>query len=347
MTRRTIILLLAVALLAALAFWLISSPNPSTPVTPLPKVETKQEEQPRPTDQNGLPQPIFKETPSEEVLQQKIEEGRQGQIAQIKDFAAAFDTSINFWGKVVDEKGDPVPGALVKMGTADKPFQTGTRHERTTDASGLFSVLGAKGLSISVTVSKDGFYQTPRSRGQVSYAHPSGNKEPLPTSNTPAVFELRKMGEIVPLVRVEQSARIPKDGTPATVDLMTGRFSPSGNFRMEAWTEAPEGGQKFTWRCRVTVPGGGLVERKGQFDFEAPEDGYEESVELGMSRDAKQWASQQQRDYFVKLPDGRFARINFRMIAGGNHYFVMESFLNPTPGSRNLEYDPKQASGIQ
>jgi hypothetical protein len=155
------------------------------------------------------------------------------------------------------------------------------------------------------------------------------------------------MGTTEPLVRAAQSAPVPKDGTPVTVDLMTGRLSPNGNLRVEAWTEAPEGGRKFSWRCQVTVPGGGLAERTGQFEFEAPEDGYEESVELGMGQDAEQWTSDQQRDYFVKLPDGRFARVKFRMIAGGNHYFVMESFLNPTPGSRNLEYNPKQASGIQ
>jgi len=145
------------------------------------------------------------------------------------------------------------------------------------------------------------------------------------------------------LVRIEKRARLAKSGTPTVLDLASGIVNSPGNLQIEAWTEEPEGGRKFGWRCRVTVPNGGLVERKNQFDFEAPEEEYVESVEITMRRDAEQWMSQQQRDFFVKLPDNRYARMSFTMIAGGNHYFLLEAFLNPNPGSRNLEFDPAKA----
>ena len=49
------------------------------------------------------------------------------------------------------------------------------------------------------------------------------------------------------------------------------------------------------------------------------------------------------KQFFVRLADNRYARINFQMITGGDHFIVLESFLNPTPGNRNLEFDPQKA----
>ncbi len=31
---------------------------------------------------------------------------------------------------------------------------------------------------------------------------------------------------------------------------------------------------RFDWRYTINIPGGGIIERLGQFDFEAPVDGY-------------------------------------------------------------------------
>jgi hypothetical protein len=51
------------------------------------------------------------------------------------------------------------------------------------------------------------------------------------------------------------------------------------------------------------------------------------------------WARIARGNYLLKLQNGKYARIYFQMIAGGDHFFEVESFVNPT-GSRNLEYDP-------
>jgi hypothetical protein len=87
--------------------------------------------------------------------------------------------------------------------------------------------------------------------------------------------------------------------------------------------------------------GGTLVERKGEFDFEAPLDGYIQFDEIVMPRTAERWHPDGAREYFITLADGRYARIQFKIIAGGDHFFLLESYLNPTAGSRNLEWDPK------
>lgn len=262
---------------------------------------------------------------------------------------SVFSAPIEFYGRVIDQNGNPVPYANVGYTAADKFNASGSNYTGQADAEGYFQIKGIQGAGLSVAVRKDGYYfvdetidqSVPSSAATFAYGMgPDSYRRPAPAKDKPAVFVLHKMGKPEPLVRVEQSTRIPKDGTPVTVDLLTGRLSPNGDMRVETWTGAPVNGRKFDWHCRITVPGGGLMERKGQFDFEAPSEGYEESVELGMPNDAEKWTSDQQRNYFVQLPDGRFARVSFRMIAGGNHYFILESFLNPTPGDRNLEFDP-------
>lgn len=344
MTKYRLYVVLALGLLVIAAIWLWL--RPEAPVsTPIAQQEQSPSLTPR-VPANAQPTPIFTSKPSEDVLQQKIAEGERAKQEQEKAFSMAFNTPINFWGKVIDENGKPVPGALVKLGTADRPWETGSSYERTTDGSGLFSITGVKGLSISVDVSKDGYYQTSRSRGQISYAQPSGNKEPMPTSDNPTVFELRTMGKTVPLIRVtDRAVRVPKDGAPVEVNLATGQTVPSGQggLKVECWTDDQnkDAQGQYTWRCRLSVPGGGLLERTDQYAFEAPADGYKSSVELVPS--PEKWSDHAEQEYFVKLTDARYARINFRVRTGGEHFFVIESYLNPTSDDRNLEFNPAKA----
>lgn len=334
MNRRRVILVLAVVLVVAGLWWLLRAP------------------QPEPTPQAA----VAASTPPERATATATAEAQASPAPQteaelLKKAATlvekALQAPISFYGKVVDQNGDPVPDARVGYSALDKFMAPGTGYRGKSDENGLFSITGISGARLSVNVRKEGYYFID-GKSNASFAYGTGSdghfREP-PTKDNPAVFVLHKMGETEPLVRVEKNARIPKDGTPVTVNLSNGRVAPDGNLRVEAWTDDQNLNEqrRYNWRCRITVPGGGLVERKGQFNFEAPADGYEESVELGMPEDAEQWTPQQQRDYFVKLPDGRFARVSFTMIAGGNHYFLLESFLNPS-GSRNLEYDAKQTA---
>ena len=51
-----------------------------------------------------------------------------------------------------------------------------------------------------------------------------------------------------------------------------------------------------------------------------------------------------EKDYFAKLPDGRYARFLIRFYPRQQRNFVvMESYVNPNPGDRNLEFDARKA----
>lgn len=340
MKHRRIILFLAVVLVVLGLWWLLRTPQAETTSPPQATAESATAPAEVTAQASHVPPTQAERLKEASVLVDKI-----------------FSSPIEFYGRVVDQNGDPVSHADVGYTAADKFNASGSNYTGQSDAQGYFQITGIKGAALGVAVRKAGYYfineridrSSPSSTATFGYSMgPDSYRRVPPTKGNPAVFVLHKMGKTEPLIPISsRTYRILRDGTSVEINLANGRVVPAGNgdLRVEAWTDDQASGKMrgYQWRCRVTVPGGGLVERKGQFDFEAPEDGYEESVELGMPENAEQWTSQQQGDYFLKLPDGRHARINFRMIAGGDHFFRLESFLNPTSGSRNLEYDPKQA----
>jgi hypothetical protein len=271
-------------------------------------------------------------------------------ITQKKAFLTAFLTPISFWGKVIDEKGNAVPGATVKFGANDNPnpMEQGSKYTVSANDRGLFSIRGIHGIALNVEVSKEGYYATPESRGGVNYVLKNNTDRPVPTSANPAVFVLRKKGDVVKLIYIsERQIKVPKNGSPTEISLESGRAVPAGygGLKIECWTEdeKKDAQGKYPWHCRVSVPGGGLLKREGNFNFQAPDADYPSYDDIGPPNE--RWSAMAERQYFVKTADGHFARVNLQMRTGGVHFVMIESYFNPTPGSQNLEYDPgKQAS---
>jgi len=118
-----------------------------------------------------------------------------------------------------------------------------------------------------------------------------------------------------------------------------------GDLTIELWAEDQHrnGAQPFNWKFRVDVPGGGLARRElPQMQFEAPDSAYSSPIEIEMSDGAKDWRNSFEDEFFVKLGNGTFGRMRFRVTPAGGHFASITSYLNPTPGSRNLEFDPKK-----
>lgn len=268
-------------------------------------------------------------------------EKRQKVVNQVE---AMLNTPISFYGKVVDQNNVPVPGALVAYSLLDKFDASGTNARKSADDLGYFEISGVKGAVLGVNVSKEGYYQIHNvSNQRFAYGTgPDGYSKKPPTKDKPAIFVLQKMGKTEPLIYIDsRTFRVPRNGSPITVDLTTGQISNNGQLKVEAWTndQSPDEQNHYDWMCRLSVPGGGLADKIGEFDFEAPTEGYQQFKEISMPQATDRWQPQAERQYFIRLADNRFARIRFKMIAQGDHFFRMESYLNPRPDSRNLEYD--------
>lgn len=264
-------------------------------------------------------------------------------------YFASFLTPISFVGKVVDEKGEVVSDATAEWRANDNPEPggMGTNGSVRSDEQGRFRI-NAKGIALFVKVSKSGYYSLNNaadgiraSSGEFSNANVLGKTDrPMGTEGVPAVFVLRKRGAGVSLIHVkEHPIKIPKDGTPVDLALDTGRAVAPGNghLRIECWTEsqAKDSRGAYPWRCRISVPGGGLVDRQSEFDFQAPVEGYQASDE--MHPDKLKWSPIGERQYFIKTADGHFARVSLRMRTGGDHFVVVDAYFNPVHDSRNLE----------
>ena len=246
---------------------------------------------------------------------------------------------INFYGKVIDQDKQPVPNADVKYSAADHYFGSGDKYQGISDDDGLFALTHVHGMGLYVEVSKEGYYQLgEKSMRSISQAQ-------MTSPDNPVIFELRKRGKAERVIKIEGCIKIAKDETPIQMDLSTGRtfHVENGDIQIEAWTNNANAGwnHHYDWRCKITVPGGGLQSRIGDFDFEAPEEGYQPSDEIDMPANSDQWQERAQRSYFLHLGNGDYARIDFQMMTGGDHFFVITSYLNPHPGHRNLEYDPQ------
>ena len=176
---------------------------------------------------------------------------------------------------------------------------------------------------------------------------PDSYRRPAPTKDNPAIFVLHKRGKPASLIYVgTRYYKVSKDGQPLEVKLETGGQVPvgQGDIRFERWANDHEKNQRgqFDWRFRITVPGGGVVEREGQFNFQAPQDGYEKDVEINMPvSPGGNWSNTVNKSYFIKMRDGRYARFSATILAANdNPAFKLDAFVNPTPGDRNLEFDP-------
>lgn len=261
----------------------------------------------------------------------------EGSNAFQQSILADWQRPIEFYGKVVGENTNPVAGANVTFKWAETPSKDGNKTANTeSDANGLFSLRGQRGPSLEIWVSKKGYYASQRGQKGVSYLHGDFSPDPL----NPVIFLLRKKGKGEPLVGLNRSYRIPRDGTPVSINLTTGATatSESGDFVVRCWTQdaGKRSGEKYDWRCVVSIPGGGAVTNNEEFAFQALENGYTPSLEIAMPADRPDWQDDVDLKFYYRLADGHYGRMTFSMIAGGHHFCMIDSVLNPT-GSRNLE----------
>lgn len=265
-----------------------------------------------------------------------------------REYLAAFQTPIEFYGKVIDEQGNPIEGATITINVKDKPWVTGSVYTNLSDEEGLFQIKGVKGIGISVWASKTNYYDFDKSKISLDYVSPQSNAQRLPTAKNPALLVLRRRGESQALIYNENRVYFKKDGSPVEINLkqknpLKGAPRGQGDIIVQCWIY--DNGidttiyNPYDWKFRLTPINGGLIESNGEFDFMAPENGYQPYYEISMLKSlGKKWQSSiSKKSFFIKFKDGNYARINLRVITGSETVEI-ESFFNPS-GSRNLEFD--------
>lgn len=263
--------------------------------------------------------------------------------------AAIFSTPIVFYGKVQTQDGAPISEAQVTASVANKFGGGNSTITTQSDSQGNFSI-SSIGLTVSVRVSKDGYFSipektanAPRSSGAFDYGADLGSGIHKPNRNAPVIFTLFKPPAIELLNRIrEKETAMSKNGDPVRVSL----DSPAHVLELKCWTSdaTKERDGRYDWKLEVSVVGGSLQRRGGSFDFTAPSDGYVQTDLIQMPRTLKRpdWQDDFEQSYWVRFNDSRFGNIKVRMIAGGGHYSIVSGYVNPKPDSRNLAPSPSK-----
>ena len=346
MKKRTPILILA-ALLMFVLWWLLLVParNPVA-LSPALRPEEAEREGPATSESSAVAQPT-----SEEADQDK-------RIAETRQRGLSSNQPIRFFGKVIDQHGEPIPEVKVIMGlrTFKEPLPgvMGDAYEyleRTTASDGRFEITDANGSVLEMRSLEKAGYEASTARiyrGTYRYwAHPSEGPY-QPNSDAPEIFRMWKKQGAELLVVKSIGRAIPYDGTPTSYDLMTGQPSQNGDVRITL-SRTPQkimwGQTNYDWEVTIEVLKGGIIVSEEEQMFLAPEDGYQPQFTLRMPANAQNWTDMKEVAAYLRLRDGKiYGRATFGFMVGSDRDgtpIKIRSFVNPS-GSRNLEYDQGQ-----
>ena len=203
---------------------------------------------------------------------------------------------------------------------------------RVSDESGLFSLTGRTGKFLSVQVTKDGYYTSQtENRTGFEYAAFFDPTYYQPDPNNPVIFHLRKKGRPAPLASRDGSFVMtfvapwaipmpPEAGTASPINVTV--------FENDLKTR--------TWKARISVDGGGVQPVSQEFPFEAPEDGYQASIDLDeTSPHPPGWQELGQGGWFYVETSEGYGLLKLEQMKGKKtlHYAVLVN----TQGGRNLE----------
>jgi hypothetical protein len=255
---------------------------------------------------------------------------------------------VEFYGKVIDQRGEPVTGATVAWTIS---VIVGSRAGTTSsEAGGLFSISGLVGKGITVRVSKNGYNAGEGSRGDFEYAAFHEDGFITPDSNNPVIFHLQKLDNPEPMYLNSLNGQIPDNGTPVAFDLRLGKpvLNGSGDIIVKFTRAQSPPSHETGYTLTIQAPsGGGLAPTNDEFMDAAPDLGYQTMIEI--NQPAKQgpqdnsFQASHDLKFYVKTPDGKYAAVTgsvtqYSTPAAGYNFLVN---YNPS-GSRNLAVDMKK-----
>lgn len=251
-------------------------------------------------------------------------------------------TPIDFYGRVVDQHGQPVAGAKVNLIWS----AIGKTPERTllSDVEGRFEITGIQGKRLSVIVSAPGYKEGSTCNQSFEY---SAFWEPffhVPDKNNPTLFRLWKFEDAEPLYFWNKLKKMSVDGQKVWFDTKTGKFGATGDVAFSTKRGTTYAPRQFDWSLMIeAAPGGGLVLRNEELMFEAPEGGYQPAWTEDIRGKDESYTISRTVKFYLKTPDGKYAAVQAEI----GHMTIPEGevdvlvYVNPS-GSRNLQYDAKK-----
>lgn len=308
----------------------------------------------------------------QEIVSEPRQAGEDSQAADVSDGGTATpvlpapgmnpsgmnpNVPLEFYGKVLDEASNAVAGATVSFyWNKENPREGENARITQSGSDGRFSFEGAKGRGLSIRISKEGYY-TPRP-GIWSFGYSDSEAQHfLADPLNPVIFKLRKTGEGVDLITSGKNIRsklrvtVPKNNMPVRVNIVQRRVKEDGQLVInQTKPELPEHSGfrdvsssdwvKFksatNWSFRLSIPGGGLIENRDEFQFEAPEANYLPTVEYQFTKGETNWTTEVKKQFYIAFGQPRrygWLRVESKMA----QETVSLTYVINALGSRNLE----------
>jgi hypothetical protein len=269
-------------------------------------------------------------------------------IAQDEDPHVTGNVPITFYGRVVDQKNQPVPGVMVALEYRFGYFTSPTTGKErwapvslTTDTNGDFVLDGVKGGFLQfMSVKRDGYKLLPKQAKAGFMYYPPQFR---PNSNSPIIFKMWKMTKAEPLTCSSWHGKVPCDGTPVEFDLLSGKRMNHGNLRISCTlvpTAAKWGNQHLSdYKCTMAIVGGAIQPTLDDFTYLAPENGYQPTVTIEeKAADPNHRDAELEQEFYIKTADGDYGTLSLDWSAWQKPptHLEWDASINPS-GSRNLE----------
>lgn len=284
--------------------------------------------------------------------------GSKDRVAFARDLMKKANKPIQFFGKVIDQDGNPIPevkvtldirvskelGPNIIQDVFDRPVLT-------TAADGRFTLTGAKGALLGVHALEKAGYEPSEKVFRKSYWYWRDPSQVFhPDADRPEIFRMWKQAGAETLVRNGIGRAIPYNGTPTSFDLMGGRVVANGGDLRVTLVRNPQaiqwGQRNYEWTVTIEALDGGLIASNDEQMYRAPAEGYQPRLVVHMPANDPDWTDSKDIAIYLKLRGGRYyGRSELKLMVGSVRPvtpFSITSYLNPS-GSRNLEYDPLQS----
>jgi hypothetical protein len=289
------------------------------------------------------------------VVEKAEKPPRPSRVSQASDTlqsaVAAWSQKVNrpieFYGRVLDEAEQPIAQASVsviwnRIGP-DGSFPTNTMS----DHNGNFVIQGLSGATLGITVEKMGFYPVRSNQTHFSYSDLPGLEPFRPEATNPVVFHLRKKGATEKLLARNVRLMVPRNGTQTGFDPLRCKLSSDGPLLFSVLDIETKEKQRAPLALHISVSNGGIQVAEGEFPFEAPIQGYQQSIKFSSSQPPLNQLSSILQCFFYFGEPRQYGRLSFsRSVlnskAGASHTYLNLQCLINQSGSRNLESDPNK-----
>jgi len=249
---------------------------------------------------------------------------------------------IEFYGKVVDQFGKPVPVAMVvfQWTTVIGPV-TNPEKRTSTGTDGRFELKDVRGKVLAVSVDKTGYDRTEDWIQNFDFADFFHDNFYVPDPNNPVLFHLRKILDAEPMYLFKTHNDLSSGSPPLTLDVAGGKMKTPGDFAFSV--QIGEKGNENWFDYSVSMEalnGAGLIVTTEENPNRAPDNGYQKTFAIQQKTTDTKYNPDLSFRFYAKTREGKYGVVYVDMTVPrrGPINFYTAVRYNPS-GSKNLEFD--------